>query len=177
MLLFHNMCKLYLESHEIQRQLFTKLNHSSTHHLPPYTTDEASRQVGRDEGSRMIGGIPHYGSQALSRNAARRGSTCTWCQPNDVIARSSRRGWQQIGWEAARRRCCRPVWSSTSSRSCPRPRRTLEGQQLDDGLAGGPDSSSGPPVKLLARGGQMVVGWGHCVRTVTQTQVLRAGVP
>ena len=24
MLLFHNMCKLYLESHEIQRQLFTE---------------------------------------------------------------------------------------------------------------------------------------------------------
>ena len=91
--------------------------------------------------------------------------------------RSSRRRWQQIGWEAARRRCCRPVWSSTSSRACPRPRRTLDGQQLDDGLAGGPDSSSGPPVKLFARGGQMVVAWGRCGSTVTQTQVLRAGVP
>ena len=91
--------------------------------------------------------------------------------------RSSRRGWQQIGWAAARRRCCRPVWSSTSSRACPRPRRTLDGQQVDDGLAGGPDSSSGPPVKLVARGGRVVVGWGSCGSTVTQTQVLRAAVP
>ena len=98
-------------------------------------------------------------------------------QPANDVARSSRRGWQQIGWEAARRRCCRPIWSSTSSRACPRPRRTLDGQQLDDGLAGGPDSSSGPPVKLVARGGRVVVGWGSCGSTVTQTQVLRAGVP
>ena len=98
-------------------------------------------------------------------------------QPANDVARSSRRGWQQIGWAAARGRCCRPVWSRTSSRACPRPRRTLDGQQLDDGLAGGPDSSSGPPVKLSARGGQMVVGWGRCGRTVTQTQSLRAGVP
>ena len=96
---------------------------------------------------------------------------------DDVVAMSSRRGWQQIGWAVARRRCCRPVWSSTSSRACPRPRRTLEGQQLDGGLAGGPDSSSGPPVKLVARGGRLVVGWGSCGSTVTQTQVLRAAVP
>ena len=108
----------------------------------------------------MIGGIPHYGSH----------------RPNDV-ARSSRRGWQQICWASARGRCCRPVWSSTSSRACPRPRRTLDGQQVDDGLAGGPDSSSGPPVKLVARGGRVVVGWGSCGSTVTQTQVLRAAVP
>ena len=98
-------------------------------------------------------------------------------QPANDVARSSRRGWQQVGWEAARRRCCRPVWSSTSSRACPRPRRSLDGQQLDDGLAGGPDSSSGPPVKLVARGGQMVFGWGRCSRRIAQTQVLRAGAP
>ena len=102
------------------------------------------RSCGQGWRKKMIGGIPHYGSH----------------RPNDV-ARSSRRGWQQIGWAAARRRCCRPVWSSTSSRACPRPRRTLEAQQLDDGLARGPDSSSGPPVKFIARGGQAVVGWGR----------------
>ena len=28
-----------------------------------------------------------------------------------------------------------------------------------------------------ARGDRMVVGWGRCGRTMTQTQVLRAGVP
>ena len=56
-------------------------------------------------------------------------------------------------------------------------RRTLEGQQLDDGLAGGPDSSSGPLAKLVARGGRMVVGWGRWGRAIAQTPVLRAGVP
>ena len=98
-------------------------------------------------------------------------------EAGDLVEAMVEAGWQQIRWEAARRRCCRPVWSSTSSRARRRARRTLDGQQLDDGLAGGPDSSSGEAVKLVARGGRMVVGWGRCGRTVAQTQVLRAGVP